>query len=250
MDQNIILQASNIKLTPNGENFSTFIRRGEILGLAGLEGQGQQLFLRSLCGLNTSFEGTVQITAKNAEPVHITDLHKAAEMGVYYLPRERKTEGIFPALSVEDNFFIGMLSLKTRFGIVNKNPLREELEKYRKRLSMVFSSPSAQITSLSGGNQQKVLLARWMAVHPVVMLLDDPTRGVDIQTKNTLYSVFKEMAEEEGVTLVLLSTEIEEFLQLCDRTMVFYNKSMFTEMTKAEQTRKRIMDAMFGREHE
>jgi len=134
-----------------------------------------------------------------------------------------------------------------RWGFLNVRRQSARLAKYRERLAMVFASPSAPITSLSGGNQQKVLLARWMASAPRVMLLNDPTRGVDVNTRVTLYKVFREMTVQEGATLVLLSTEIEELLQLCDRTLVFRDGTIFVEFSQAEMSLARIMAAMFGR---
>ena len=115
---------------------------------------------------------------------------------------------------------------------------------------MVFAAPHAPITSLSGGNQQKLLLARWLAANPRIMLLNDPTRGVDVQTKTRLYQVFREMAQQERRTLVLLSTEIDELLQLCDRTLVFREGNVFAELPHSEISRAKVIAAMFGREND
>jgi len=152
-----------------------------------------------------------------------------------------------PVLSVLDNFAMATLSQDSWFGILNRRAQHKKLAHFRERLSMVFASPKAPITSLSGGNQQKVLLARWMASSPRVMLLNDPTRGVDVATKLTLYDVFRETARDDGAAIVLLSTEIEEFLHLCDRTLVFRDGALFATLDRAETTRAKILAAMFGR---
>lgn len=242
-----ILVASDVRIIPDVQPTQLTIRQGEIIGLAGLDGHGQDRFLKTLAGLYDPISGRVEVTLPDGSKATINNLREAAKAGVAYLPRERKTEGIMPVLSVYDNFAVGTLAANARFGFVNKKAMRAKLDKMRERLSMVYASPKAPITSLSGGNQQKVLLARWMAASPRVMLLNDPTRGVDMATKLTLYQVFREMAAEEKTALVLLSTEIEEFIQLCDRTLVFHAQSMFRELDKAATTRANITAAMFGR---
>lgn len=245
-----ILQTHHICLAPGAPPIDATIYEGEIVGLAGLEGHGQQRFLEALCGLYIPADGYVEAILSDQSRVVINNLHKAARAGIAYLPRERKTQGILPALSVLDNFAIAALTQKSRFGFINKRGLAGQLNHFRERLSMTFSAPSAPITSLSGGNQQKVLLARWLATSPRAMLLNDPTRGVDMGTKLTLYKIFREMAENDGITVVLLSTELEEFLQLCDRTLVFRDRGLFAELDRAVTTRSSIMAAMFGRKDE
>ncbi len=242
-----VLDVHGVRLVAGKRPIDAVICEGEIVGLAGLEGQGQQRFLKALCGLYTPAEGRVDGRLPDGRNVPITNLHRAAKAGIAYLPGERKTEGILPVLSVLDNFAIGTLPQHARAGILRKGLLRQRLESYRHRLSMVYASPNAPITSLSGGNQQKVLLARWLAASPRVLLLNDPTRGVDMATKLKLYDAFRTTATEDGVALVLLSTEIEEFLTLCDRTLVFREDAVFAELDRATTTRASILAAMFGR---
>jgi ribose transport system ATP-binding protein len=242
-----ILYARGIRLVEGAPAIDTVVREGEIIGLAGLEGHGQQRFLQILCGLHPPAEGVVEAVQPDGKTLRITSLHKAAKAGIAYLPRERKTEGILPVLSVLDNFAIATLPAFSRFGILQRGAQRRELAEFRDRLSMVFASPNAPITSLSGGNQQKVLLARWLAASPRVMLLNDPTRGVDMATKLKLYEVFREAAEQEQRALVLLSSEIEELVLLCDRTLIFRDGSVFAELERANTSRSSILAAMFGR---
>lgn len=242
-----ILYARGIRLVEDAPAIDAVVREGEIIGLAGLEGHGQQRFLQALCGLHPPVEGVVEAIRPDGKTVQIISLHKASRAGVAYLPRERKTEGILPVLSVLDNFAIATLPAFSRFGILQRRAQRQKLAEFRERLSMVFSSPNAPITSLSGGNQQKVLLARWLAASPRVMLLNDPTRGVDMATKLKLYEVFREAAEQERRALVLLSSEIEELVLLCDRTLVFRDGSVFAKLERANTSRSSILAAMFGR---
>ena len=141
--------------------------------------------------------------------------------GIAYLPRDRRATGIFPGQSVFDNFAIAALPRHARLGFVRRGPLRQRLAAFRDRLSMVYGAAAAPIGTLSGGNQQKVLLARWLACEPRLLLLNDPTRGVDLGTRLKLYEVFRGLARDDGIPLVVLSSEIEEILQLCDRVLVF-----------------------------
>lgn len=250
MEKKVLLNIQGVRLHPNRGLITLNIYEGEIIGLAGLEGHGQQEFLKTLCGLFKPYDGHAVVSLDNGNILALTNYYKAAQAGIMYLPKERGTEGILPVLSVFDNFAISIISEKSKIGFINRFYLKKTLDSYKKRLSIVFNSPSSIITSLSGGNQQKVLLARLMATAPRVMLLNDPTRGVDHGTKNILYEIFREIVKKEKTTLVFLSTEIDEFIQLCDRTLVFYNRELFTEISKAAISREKIIAAMFGKKNE
>ncbi|MHB8626491.1 MAG: ATP-binding cassette domain-containing protein [Aggregatilineales bacterium] len=245
----VILHVENLRIRPDANPINFSMNRAEIVGLAGLDGHGQEAFLEILCGLRQAVSGQVIAQAPNGA-VTIRNSWAAVQAGVVYLPRNRKTQGILPTMSVLDNFSIATMGRSERWGIVNRRAQRQSLAAYRNRLSMVFASPSAAITSLSGGNQQKVLLARWMALNPRLMLLNDPTRGVDLPTRMKLYEIFREMVAQEGTALMLLSTEIEEILQLCDRTLVFREGSIFAELPRASIKMRHIIAAMFGRPYE
>jgi ribose transport system ATP-binding protein len=150
-------------------------------------------------------------------------------------------------LSILDNFSIVSMKRDLRFGLIGRRSQRARYEDYRRQLSIVAPSPDRLITALSGGNQQKVLLARWLALAPRVLLLNDPTRGVDQRTRETLYHVFRDLARREGMALVVLSTEIEEILRLCDRVLVFREQRVAARLAGAEISNDRVIAAMFGR---
>jgi ribose transport system ATP-binding protein len=166
--------------------------------------------------------------------------------GIAYLPRDRRSTGIFPTLSVIDNFAVATPERDARFGFISAAARRRRFAEYRARLSVVAPSDRAPITALSGGNQQKVLLARVLALKPRVLLLNDPTRGVDIRTRHALYDVFVALAAE-GMALVVLSTEVEEILRLCHRVMVFREGGVQARMTRADMSIEGVIAAMFGR---
>lgn len=219
---------------------------GEIVGLAGLDGHGQEAFLEILGGFRAPQSGRVTIHS-GARSASITSFPEAVRNGVAYLARDRRANGIFPSLSVLDNF--GMVSMwrDTRFGLINRRRQAKRYETYRRRLSIVAPSPDRLITALSGGNQQKVLLARWLALGPRFLLLNDPTRGVDQRTRETLYEIFRELARQEGMALIVLSTEIEEILRLCDRVLVFREQHVIARLAGSNMSDERVIAAMFGR---
>ncbi|HTI00927.1 MAG TPA: ATP-binding cassette domain-containing protein [Acidisoma sp.] len=224
--------------------FSEAIVPGEILGLAGLDGHGQESFLKVLAGLQAPHAGIVTLERKS-QWQRITRFRQAVDAGIVYLPRDRRSTGIFPTLSVIDNFAIATPGRDLRGGLISAERRRARYEAYRARLSIVAPDADAPITTLSGGNQQKVLLARALALNPRVLLLNDPTRGVDIATRRTLYGVFRDLARD-GMALVILSSEIEEVLLLSDRLLVFRDHSLAARLTGATMRSDAVIAAMFG----
>lgn len=244
-DADVRLSARGIALKKEAEPFDLDVRAGEIVGLAGLDGHGQEAFIEVLAGLHVPAQGSV--TARRDGTEHaIAGLRRAIAGGVAYLPRDRRATGIFPTMSILDNFAIATVAHDRRFGLISKRERRRRYEYYRERLSIVAQRPGNAITTLSGGNQQKVLLARALAHRPDVLLLNDPTRGVDIATRQTLYAVFRELAAE-GVGLVILSTEIEEALLLCSRILVFREQQVASTLAGDDRSPERIISIMFGR---
>jgi ribose transport system ATP-binding protein len=235
------LVVRGLRLASKAAAFDDDVRAGEIVGLAGLEGHGQEDFLEVLAGLRTPLAGEVR-----AGDAAIAGVAQAVRRGVAYLPRDRRTTGIFPTLSVIDNFAAATAGRDARFGFIRAAARRARFAVYRDRLSVVARSDRAPITALSGGNQQKVLLARVLALNPRVLLLNDPTRGVDIRTRHALYEVFLRLAVE-GMALVVLSTEIEEILRLCHRAMVFREGGVQARLARGEMSVERVIAAMFGR---
>ncbi|RWE78055.1 MAG: sugar ABC transporter ATP-binding protein [Mesorhizobium sp.] len=237
------LHVRGLVIAPGIDPISQTIAPGEIVGLAGLDGHGQERFLRALAGLERPVAGEISVDGKAGS---ITSFRKAVAGGIAYLPRDRRSTGIFPTQSVLDNFVISTVSNDRRFGLLSFAARRRRYETYRQRLSIVAPRPDAAITTLSGGNQQKVLLARALALEPNFLLLNDPTRGVDVATRHVLYDVFRGLAAE-GMALVILSSEIEEILLLCHRVLVFREQRVSAEFSGAEMTTDTVIAAMFGR---
>jgi ribose transport system ATP-binding protein len=245
MPDTLSLQAGNLSIRKGASTFSQAIRPGEIVGLAGLDGHGQERFLEVLAGLKQPVSGEV-VLDRSGKQTKINTFRKAVANGIAYLPRDRRATGIFPTQSVLDNFAISTVERDARFGLISTDARRKRYEFYRQRLSIAAPRPDAAITTLSGGNQQKVLLARALALEPGVLLLNDPTRGVDVATRHVLYDVFRDLAHE-GMALVILSSEIEEILLLCSRVLVFRDYEIAAEITGDAMTSETVIAAMFGR---
>jgi ribose transport system ATP-binding protein len=239
------LRVTDLALSPGKERFSETIRAGEIVGLSGLDGHGQERFLEILAGLAAGAAGEVRVADAGRE-TKVENFGQAVRHRIAYLPRDRRTTGIFPSLSILDNFAIATIWQDVRGGFISSRSRRARYETFHKRLGIVAPRPSAPITALSGGNQQKVLLARWLAHDPRFLLLNDPTRGVDIATRHTLYGVFHELAKA-GMALVVLSTEIEEIVALCDRVLVFREDELSASLSGDDLSSERVIAAMFGR---
>ena len=240
------LRATGVALAPGKTPFSEVIRAGEIVGLSGLDGHGQERFLETLAGLKPPQDGEVAVRINGGTGIRIESFRQAVRQRIAYLPRDRRATGIFPALSILDNFSIATIGRDVRAGLISHRSRLARYRKFHKQLSIVAPNGNAPITSLSGGNQQKVLLARWLAHDPRFMLLNDPTRGVDIATRQILYGVFRELAGE-GVALVVLSSEIEEIVTLCHRVLVFRENELSATLSGDELVTEKVIAAMFGR---
>lgn len=245
MADGAILSVRGLAVAPGAAPYTTDIAPGGIVGLAGLDGHGQEKFLTMLAGLQTPAGGRVTVESAGG-PRRIGSFREAVAAGIAYLPRDRRATGIFPTQSVLDNFAVSTLSRDLRFGLLSMSARRRRYDAYRERLSIAAPRPDAPITTLSGGNQQKVLLARALALEPKILLLNDPTRGVDVATRHVLYDVFRELARD-GMALVILSSEIEEILLLCHRVLVFRERRVAAEIKGESMTAGAVIAAMFGR---
>lgn len=240
-----LLEATGVRLTEGAPSFDFALGPGEIVGLAGLDGHGQALFLEVLAGIASPHAGRVEGVVDGVRQP-IRNAHDAAALGIAYLPQDRKTEGIFPSLSVLDNFRVLTLERASRYGFLSRRRAEASFSRHRDRLGIVLASPSAPITSLSGGNQQKVLLARLLEAEPRVMLLNDPTRGVDHPTRLALFALFEELAQGAAMSVVVLSTEVDEIVTHCHRAVVFREGAPSAELDREALTLDAVLAAMFG----
>ncbi len=240
-----VLEAG-ITLRPGARPIEFTLEAGELVGLAGLEGHGQDAFLRSLWG--GAADGQV-VRHHDGRSTAIGSPAQAADLGVVYVPRDRRSESLFPTLSIRDNFAAATLTADQRAGLVSRTRTDGRLARFKEQLAITLGSAGLPITTLSGGNQQKIVMARWLAAEPAVLLLNDPTRGVDLNAKRDLYRLLTGLAAE-GVAVVMLSTEVDELIELMDRVLVFREGSVFAEFDRHELSRERLVASFFGRERE
>jgi ABC-type sugar transport system ATPase subunit len=242
----IVLSTRGVRLSPDSAPIDLDVRAGELVGLAGLEGHGQDGFLRILGGLAPAAEGDV-ICATRTHTATIRSAKDAVRTGVVYVPRDRRAESIFESRSVLDNFALPTQKQDSVAGIIVARRTARRFADYVTSLKIVVGRNQHPITTLSGGNQQKVVTARWLAANPSVLLLNDPTRGVDLGAKRDIYQVLLDVARS-GVAVVMLSTEVDEHLELMDRILVFREGEVAVELAHADGTRRRLVASFFGSE--
>jgi ABC-type sugar transport system ATPase subunit len=192
-------------------------RPGRVLGLYGLIGSGRTELLRALVGLDTVQGGTIRIDGREFRPRHPA---QAARAGLVYLTEERKIDGIVPGLDSAANVVLPILHRFARLGLLDKRAMARTATEYMDLLH-VRGNRAAPVVSLSGGNQQKVLLARALAQRPRVLLLDEPTKGVDIGVKSEIHRLLKDLAHGQGMTVVVVSSEEEEIMDVADDVTTF-----------------------------
>jgi len=242
-----VLTVRGLQLRADGKPIDLTVHAGELIGLAGLEGHGQNEFLEALWGENV-LAGEV-VRHRPDGDVIIRSPVQAADCDIAYVPRERARDSLFSWMTIRENFALPTLAQDSRFGWLSPRSSRRRFSSYADGLQIVLKSPEDQITTLSGGNQQRVILARWLAFGPRILLLNDPTRGIDINSKNTLYELFGSLASE-SLAVVMLSTELDEHVELMDRVLVFREHELFCELDRSELTREALVAAFFGESSE
>jgi ribose transport system ATP-binding protein len=226
----------------SGSNFrdvSVSVGAREIVGLAGVAGNGQAEFLRALAGLERS-SGSVSL---NGKPVRVGTSRSATEAGIVYLSADRHGEGLVMPLSVRENAALSALSDYSRFGVVSRRKETRDIERQREEMDIRTASIATEITNLSGGNQQKVALARALLAHPAVVLADEPTQGVDAGARVEIYRKLREIADA-GIPVIVCSSDALELEGLCDRIVVFSRGHVVEELTGSEVTEEGIARAI------
>lgn len=217
-DSKNILEIKNLNRKGEFNNISFSVGEGEIFGIAGLVGSGRTELVRAIYGETTPDDGEVHWYD---EKVQIKSPEKAIELGMGYVPEERKKSGIFAICSIRENITMPLLSSITKFTKINKKYEQEMAEEYIERLKIKTSSMEKHIGLLSGGNQQKVILARWLAKDVKLLILDEPTRGIDINAKAEIHKLIHNLADE-GLSVIVISSELEEVINLSDRIMLMH----------------------------
>ena len=222
--------------------FDFHINKGEVNGFTGLLGSGRSECVRAIFGADRVLGGTVK---KNGKTIKIQKPIDAMRKGIAYLPEDRKVDGIIGDLSVRDNIILATQVLKGFFKPFSKAEAIKFADEYIKLLEIKTASTETPIKSLSGGNQQKVILARWLLTHPEYLILDEPTRGIDVGTKIEIQKLVLKLASE-GMSVTFISSELDEMLRTCSRLVVMRDRNVVGELTGEDLTQSKVMGTIAG----
>jgi len=239
-DEQPVVEAVDLRRGRALDGVSLSIRPGEIVGLAGLLGSGRTETARALFGADPVDSGTVRL---DGTPVRLRSPRTAVEHKIGFSSEDRKTEGIIPQLSVRENLTLALLPHLRRHGIVDRKRQAETVGRFITAIGIKCSSPDQPIRELSGGNQQKVLLARWLCTNPKLLLLDEPTRGIDVGAKRDIQVLVRQLADE-GLAVLLISSELEEIIANSDRLVTMRDGRSVAVLTGDGITEDAVMRAM------
>ena len=239
----VLIQAEGLTAFGRISDFDLQIHKGEVIGFAGLLGSGRTETAELLFGVAKPEKGTLKM---NGQPVHFSSPFDAMQHKVAFCPEDRKVQGIIGDLSVRENIIIGLQAKK---GIWSHIPMKEQqriADEYIKLLQIKVSSPEQLIKNLSGGNQQKAIIARWLVTQPDLLILDEPTRGIDIGTKTEIQKMVIQLAREKHMSIVFISSEIDEMTRTCTRLAVLRDRRKVAELTGYDINSDRVMAAIAG----
>lgn len=220
---------------------------GEIVGLAGLEGQGQRTLIRAVFGAEPTDQGEIFFEGKKIN--EINSPREAIKLGIGFIPSDRKEEGLILDFSVEENIALPSLQKRQFLGFIKKGEERKVVNGIVSEIDIKTPRIDREVRYLSGGNQQKVMLAKCLVVGPPLIILDEPTRGIDVGTKIEIYHLMRELAEQ-GRALLIFSTDMMEVLGMCDRILVMHEGGIVRELSGSEATEEEIMRAAAGLKHQ
>ena len=232
----VILKVSHLNDGELVRDVTFDLRRGEVLGFAGLIGAGRSETMKCLFGLTEKRSGEIELEGK---PLYIRNVKDAVKFGFGLVPENRKTEGIFPVKDILFNTTIEVLDSFIHGIFVDAEKETETAEKYSTKMKVKATSLKQAVSKLSGGNQQKVVIARWLAVNPKILILDEPTRGIDVNAKAEIYFIINELVKN-GMSIILISSELPELINMSDRIVVMSN-GFVTGILDTDFTQEKIM---------
>lgn len=237
----VILEARNIKVFPKSKPVSFKLYENEILGFFGLVGAGRTELMRVLFGIDPIREGELYI---KGEKVPVSSTKDAIAAGIGMVPEDRKGLGLILGMSIKDNMLISKLG-QMKSGWLNKAALKDITGNYIKELSIALRDEDQEVKELSGGNQQKVVIAKWLAMTPDILIMDEPTRGIDVGAKAEIYQLMRKLTQS-GKSIIMVSSEISEVMQVSDRIIVMHEGEITGEIAAEEATQDLILQDSFG----
>jgi rhamnose transport system ATP-binding protein len=233
------------RLTREGvfTDISFDVRRGEIVGVAGLVGAGRSEIARAIFGIDRWDAGSVAVDGRQ---LHKGSPASAMKAGIALVPEDRRQQGLILDMSIERNVALPGLKALSAFGLMNRLAERRRARDWADRLRLRYRRLNDPVSTLSGGNQQKVVLAKWLAIKPRVLIVDEPTRGIDVGTKAEVHRLLSRLAGE-GIAVLMISSELPEILGMADRVLVIHEGRLAAEFSRADATEERIVAAATGR---
>ncbi|MDP6547022.1 MAG: sugar ABC transporter ATP-binding protein [Phycisphaerae bacterium] len=239
-DRELVLKARGLTKAHRTKEIDIDIATGQVLGVAGLLGSGRTELARILFGSDACDDGEIEIAGVGA---HLRTPRDAIRLGVGFCSEDRKAEGIFPHMSVMENMTIGILDELSSGGVLSRKTQTKVVQTYIDKLGIKTSGPDQRMGELSGGNQQKVLLARWLCKKPILMILDEPMRGIDLGAKSEIEDIIADLAGN-GVAVLMISSEMEELIRSCDKIVVLSEGRKVGQLAAREISEERIMQML------
>jgi len=237
-----VLRADGLTDRKNFRDISFSVRAGEVLGITGLLGDGRSELFQAIIGAGSDYSGQIYY---EGQPLKVRNTTQAVDYGIGYLPRNRKENGIIKDLNILENGSVVTWPRLAKFGFINRQRQNREFDEQVKGLQIKLERKTDLITNLSGGNQQKVVLAKWLSTHPRLLILDNPTQGVDVGAKEEIYDIILDLADE-GVAIIVLSSEALEIIRVCDRALVMYHGALQGEVSGEKMNEHDIMRLATG----
>jgi ribose transport system ATP-binding protein len=234
-----LLEVRNLGFGARLHDVSFALHPGEVVGLGGLDGQGQRELLLALFGVLPGPTGEVRVDGRSVR-IGGPSVAKRRSIGMALIPEDRKTEGLMLAMSVRDNLSFAALPRLARAGIIDRAAERAAVERIVRLLAVRAGSLDAPAASLSGGNQQKLVIGKWLLMEPRILLLNDPTRGIDVGTKQEMYQLLRRLADD-GAAILFYSTDYDELIGCCDRVLVMYDGAIGDELAGDEITERALV---------
>ncbi|GLV15009.1 monosaccharide-transporting ATPase [Alicyclobacillus hesperidum] len=234
--EQLLLQVKELNAGSKCRNVTFDLRQGEILGVFGLVGSGRTEIMRALVGIDARVSGSVELDGKE---VRIHSVQDSIRHGLYYLTEDRKQQGLFLSMSIRDNVSVTHLTNLSKGGFLNRTQAAEISASVIRDLRVKSSSDQQLVGSLSGGNQQKVMIGKWLSLQPKVVILDEPTRGIDVGAKSEIHQLLRELATS-GIGIIVISSELPEIVGLSDRVLVVHNGTVAGEL-QGDQIRDEII---------
>ncbi|WP_394209169.1 sugar ABC transporter ATP-binding protein [Enterovibrio calviensis] len=238
----IRLEVEGLSLERHYQDISFKIREGEVLGMYGLVGAGRTEIAETLFGLRQPDSGTIRFEGQETV---INDSQKAVALGIALVPENRKEQGLVLAMSCQDNITMAQLDRVSVIGWLLEGKESSVYKKYADQLSIKAPDGSYPVGNLSGGNQQKVVIGKWLSIHPKVLILDEPTRGIDVGSKSEIHALIRELARS-GLAVLVISSEMPEVLSVSDRILALYEGKVMEEFTAETVTENRLVTAITG----